>query len=453
MCSDIAIKVDGVSKCYEIYPNPLARLIQFINPTVRKLIGFKKENLYREFWALKNVTFEVKKGETVGIIGRNGSGKSTLLQLICDTLNPSSGDIETTGRIAALLELGSGFNPEFTGKENVYLNASVLGLTKEEIDDRFTAICEFADIGDFLDQPVKTYSSGMTVRLAFAVIAHVNADILIIDEALAVGDVFFTQKCMRFLRDFMRNGTVLFVSHDTGAILNLCNRAILLDKGEIKQIGESKDVAKEYVKLIYGDKQNINRLNHSEVNADKKKNFEFVEYKDIRSDFINRTNLRNDIEIFQFKKTQEDFGAGGAEIITVQLQDGNGAPLSWVVGGTDVILEIKCQAQVDICSPIIGFQFHDKLGQIIFGDNTYITYADSPVFINNGEEFRGKFKFRFPILPSGDYSLTVAVANGSQNEHTQMHWVNDAIVVKVHASSICFGLVGIPMQDIELIVN
>jgi len=204
MCSDFVIKVEDLSKCYQIYDQPGDRLKQFLFPRLQDALGMHPRAYFHEFWALRSASFEVKKGETVGIIGRNGSGKSTLLQLICGTLAPSSGSIETKGRIAALLELGSGFNPEFTGRENVYMNAAVLGLGKNEIDACFDDIVAFADIGEFIEEPVKSYSSGMMVRLAFAVIAHVDADILIIDEALAVGDAFFTQKCMRFLRNFMK---------------------------------------------------------------------------------------------------------------------------------------------------------------------------------------------------------------------------------------------------------
>ena len=185
--SDIAIKVENLSKCYPIFDTPRDRLKQMIIPMLQRAYGFSPRKYYREFWALRDVSFEVKRGQSVGIIGRNGSGKSTLLQLICGTLAPTGGSLQVNGRVAALLELGSGFNPEFTGRENVYLNASVLGLSQQEIDNRFDEIAAFADIGDFLDQPIKTYSSGMTMRLAFSVIAHVDADVLIVDEALAVG--------------------------------------------------------------------------------------------------------------------------------------------------------------------------------------------------------------------------------------------------------------------------
>ena len=200
---DSAISIKNISKFFEIYEKPSHRLWQ--------MLYHGRKRFYRPFWALQDISFEVKRGECVGIIGRNGAGKSTLLQIITGTLSPSSGTVECNGRVAALLELGSGFNPEFTGQENVYLNASILGLTKEEIDAKYDDIVAFADIGEFINQPVKSYSSGMAVRLAFAVVAHVDADILIVDEALSVGDAFFTQKCMRFLRQFMEKNTVLFV--------------------------------------------------------------------------------------------------------------------------------------------------------------------------------------------------------------------------------------------------
>jgi lipopolysaccharide transport system ATP-binding protein len=283
--TDIAIRVTNLSKCYEIYSSPRDRLKQFIVPTLCRIFPplrrlFSTHNpalstqhsalplFYREFWALKDVSFEIKKGETVGIIGRNGSGKSTLLQMICGTLNPTHGSIETNGRIAALLELGSGFNPEFTGRENVYMNASVLGLSNEEIDARFDDIVAFADIGDFIEQPVKTYSSGMMVRLAFAVIAYVDADILVVDEALAVGDAFFTQKCMRFLRNFMKSGTVLFVSHDTSAVVNLCSHALWLHHGIAKFAGSPKEVSEQYLQALYESQQGESLAKTNVVAAD-----------------------------------------------------------------------------------------------------------------------------------------------------------------------------------------
>ncbi len=304
MSDDIAIKVDGLSKCYHIYDTPRDRLKQFVMPRLQRLIGNQPKQYFREFWAIKDVSFEVKKGETVGIIGRNGSGKSTLLQIICGTLSPTGGSVDTRGRIAALLELGSGFNPEFTGRENVYMNASVLGLTNEEIDARFNDIVAFADIGDFIEQPVKTYSSGMMVRLAFAVIAHVDADILVVDEALAVGDAFFTQKCMRFLRGFMKKGTVLFVSHDTASIRNLCNYAVWLEKGQVIQEGAPKEVCELYLEAFYEAQQG--KSSTTKLKAFKKPDGS-LPIKDQRLEFINTSNLRNDLQIFEFDPDAPSF--------------------------------------------------------------------------------------------------------------------------------------------------
>ncbi len=417
---------------------------------MQRLIWQSPKQYFREFWALKDVSFEIKKGETVGIIGRNGSGKSTLLQMICGTLNPTSGSIQTTGRIAALLELGSGFNPEFTGRENVYMNASVLGLSNEEIDARFNDIVAFADIGDFIEQAVKTYSSGMMVRLAFAVIAHVDADILVIDEALAVGDAFFTQKCMRFLRNFMKTGTVLFVSHDTGAIVNLCNKAVLLNRGQVVEIGSPKSVTEHYLTTLYESDQEVDGVLTDKTNLSVDQVQMSHEYRDMREALTNASTLRNDIEVFQFKPDQAGFGAGDAKIVSVRLLDQDDTPLSWVIGGEDVILEIRCLAYKDILRPIIGFQFKDRLGQVVFADNTFLVYQFSPQPVAKGCELAARFEFRLPLLPTGDYSIAVALADGSQDSHVQHHWIHDALIVQVHASSVCQGLVGVPMKTIKL---
>jgi len=451
--TEIAIKVQNLSKCYHIYDNPRDRLKQFVAPRLQRLTWQQPKQYFREFWAVKEVSFEIKKGETVGIIGRNGSGKSTLLQMICGTLNPTHGSIETNGRIAALLELGSGFNPEFTGRENVYMNASVLGLSNKEIDARFDDIVAFAEIGDFIEQPVKTYSSGMMVRLAFAVIAYVDADILIIDEALAVGDAFFTQKCMRFLRNFMKTGTVLFVSHDTGAVVNLCNNAVFLNHGKVAKIDSPKEVIKHYLATLYeADLEGVGVL-ADEANVVVNKEDDSIEYRDMREGLINASTLRNDIEVFEFKSDQAGFGTGDAKIISVLLLDQDGTPLSWVVGGENIILEIRCLANKDIFRPIIGFQFKDRLGQVIFADNTYLVYQQTPQAVMQDGELAARFEFRLPILLSGDYSVAVAIADGSQESHVQHHWVHDAMIVRVHASSVCFGLVGIPMKKITLVAQ
>jgi lipopolysaccharide transport system ATP-binding protein len=262
MSSDVAIRVNGLSKRYEIYERPADRLKQALipnlfrltHPVLRRLNNTRQEppQYFREFWALRDVSFEIRQGEAIGIIGRNGSGKSTLLQMICGVLTPTYGEVESSGRIGALLELGTGFNPEFTGRENVYFTASVLGFSKEEVDERFDRIAAFAEIGSFMDQPVKTYSSGMVVRLAFAVQVQIEPDILIVDEALAVGDALFQKRCFQQMEWLLGRGTtLLFVSHDQELVRTMTDRAVLLVGGQMKASGTSSEVVLEYRRLLH----------------------------------------------------------------------------------------------------------------------------------------------------------------------------------------------------------
>lgn len=445
-----AIQARRLTKCYQIYEYPQDRIKQALYPRLQRMMGREPRNYYREFMALEDVSFHIKKGETVGIIGRNGSGKSTLLQIICGTLRPTAGSVETKGRVAALLELGSGFNPEFTGRENVYINGAVLGLSRAEVDARFSDIVAFADIGDFIDQPVKTYSSGMYVRLAFAVIAHADADILVVDEALSVGDAFFVQKCMRFLRRFMETGTVLFVSHDLGAVQNLCSRAIWLHKGEVRREGEPKVVTEAYLAAMYESNQGPSAVKTSRSSKLPLADVTTAEQHDMRRDFINDSSLRNDIEIVQFKEDAESFGKGGVTVTSVALLNQAGVSLLAVVGGENVSLVVVGKANQKVVGPIVGFFVKDRLGQTLFGDNTYLTYCTKPLTLPSGQVFRARFDFRMPILPVGDYSICVAVAEGTQVDHVQHQWIHDAVLIKSVSSSVSTGLIGIPMTRIEI---
>ncbi|MEO8047044.1 MAG: ABC transporter ATP-binding protein [Nitrospirota bacterium] len=448
MSSSIALRTDQLSKCYRLYDHPKDRLKQFFVPRLQQMVGGVPTHYFREFWALRDVALNVERGETVGIIGRNGSGKSTLLQLLCGTLTPTAGTIDVNGQIAALLELGAGFHPEFTGRENVYMNGALLGMTRNEIDERFDDIAAFAEIGELLDQPVKTYSSGMYVRLAFAVIAHVRADILVIDEALAVGDAFFVQKCMRFLRSFRETGTIILVTHDTGAVVSFCTRALWLDCGKIQMDGSPKSVCQAYLASRYNSKLSLS-FDHGEAPACAEHQT-LQPSKDQRLDFINQSIQRNDLEVFKFDPAASSFGNGVARIVHVGLFEEYGAPLAWVVGGERVIIRIRVKALQDVSAPIIGFVVQDRLGQVLFGDNTYLTYRDRPLSVQLGEEVEGQFTFQMPILPVGEYPLAVAVADGTQMEHVQHHWIHDALVIRSHASSTSTGLVGLPMQDISM---
>lgn len=441
MSSDIAIKVENLSKCYRIYERPQDRLKQM-------LVGSRRQ-YYKDFWALKDVSFEIKKGETVGIIGRNGSGKSTLLQMICGTLNPTSGSLQTNGRIAALLELGSGFNPEFTGRENVYMNASLLGLSRFDTAARFDKIESFAEIGSFIDQPIKTYSSGMMVRLAFAVIAHVDADILVIDEALAVGDVFFTQKCMRFLRDFMKTGSIVFVSHDSAAVVNLCKRAIWLQDGAVCMAGVPDEVSNAYLAARYGS----NQSNDLEIRTSKPKVDENPVYeKEINATNaeLNRNGTGNRIRVFNFDSSGKTFGVGGAIIDNINLLNVEGKKTLSFYGGEYVSIQIDVLAIRNIENPIIGFFVKDRLGQIIFGENTYLAYKNVKLRLQSEQHLKAIFSFRMPILPLGSYSVDAAIASGDDLSHVQIQWKHDVMVIESISTSTSTGLVGVPMRAISL---
>ncbi|MGZ5529502.1 MAG: ABC transporter ATP-binding protein, partial [Limisphaerales bacterium] len=249
--TDVAIRVQNLSKCYHIYDSSRDRLKQFVAPRLQRLTWQNPKQYFREFWALRDVSFEIAKGDVLGIIGRNGAGKSTLLQLLCGTLTPTTGQVEVQGRIAALLELGSGFNPEFSGRENVYLSAFILGLSKQEIDERFEEIVEFSGIRDFIDQPVKTYSSGMYVRLAFSVATSVAPDILVIDEALSVGDGEFARKSFDRIMQLRKRGTtIVFCSHNLFQVDALCNYVLWLDRGEVHGIGPSSTILPTYGQFL-----------------------------------------------------------------------------------------------------------------------------------------------------------------------------------------------------------
>ena len=443
---DAVIEAKQLGKCYHIYDRPQDRL--------KQMLWRGRRRFYREFWALRDVSFTVRRGETVGVIGRNGSGKSTLLKLLCGTLAPTTGALAVRGRVAALLELGTGFNPEFTGRENVYLNAAILGLDDAEIERYLPEILEFADIGDFVDQPVKTYSSGMAVRLAFAVAAHVRADILVIDEALSVGDVFFVQKCMRFLRQFQEEGTLFFVSHDTGAVINLCDRVLWLEHGQLHEAGPAKEICEHYLAILREPPDAAGAMKRSKDQPTAARtNSRRTAAVDQRLAFLNQTRYRNDLELFTFRREVAGYGAGAIRIVDAMFEDERGNPLQWIVGGERVTLVAHAWVLEDVLNPIIGFFIKDRLGQNLFGDNTYLTYTANPRLATVGQSLTARFTFRMPVLPVGDYSVDIAAASGTQQDHVTHCWCNDVLAFKSHASSTHQGLIGIPMLDIELSIG
>lgn len=440
--SETVIEVNGVGKSYHMYERPSHRLWQ--------ALAGKRKSFYKDFWALRDVSFSIRRGQTVGIVGRNGSGKSTLLQMIAGTLNPTEGNIKVKGRVAALLELGSGFNPEFTGRENVYLNATILGLSRAQIDQRLESILAFADIGEFIDQPVRSYSSGMSVRLAFAVIAHVDADILIIDEALAVGDAFFSQKCMRFLREFQKNGTLLFVSHDAAAVTNLCENAVWLQNGRMRLSGTSQEVVEAYMteQHVVGRRE----VGDAEIVVEKKQRKLVSDAPDFRHDALLEAGISNRIALFEFDPDNvgQEFGARGARIIDVSMTDDQGQRVGVLEGGELVRLLVRVELQQALDNLIVGFYVKDRLGQRLFGDNSYFACRDTPVSGKAGEQVVGTFVFRMPIMPSGSYMIDAAVASGDQHDHTQQHWIHDALEFRAMDETMRFGLVGLPMLTIQV---
>jgi lipopolysaccharide transport system ATP-binding protein len=415
MSCDSAIRADNLGKCYQIYEQPLDRLKQSLWRTRRRF--------YREFWALKDCSFEIKKGETIGIIGSNGSGKSTLLQIICGTLTPTEGELEVSGQIAALLELGSGFNPEFTGRENVYMSAAIMGISRSEIESRYDEIAAFADIGSFIEQPVKIYSSGMYVRLAFAVAVNVSPDILVVDEALSVGDARFQQKCMAKIRAFCQTGTVIFVSHDTAAVTELCSRAIWIESGRIRMDGPPKFVVEKYLQFMYeGD----GRFKAPVVKS--------------------HGESRCDFDAGGFLPIGDDIRQFGDRRVTVEAVrlGSQGSFNSVVYAGQVCEIGMALHAHNDIANPIVGFIVKDRLGREILGDNTNLIGKELPP-LSSGRRYMITFQIDvWPNLIEGEYSLTVAVADGGLNDHMQCHFLHDAVIFKCMPVRVPYGILSVP---------
>lgn len=455
MSSDAVIQVRGLSKRYEIYSQPRDRLRQMLMTPIRRMLGLRPRDYFQEFWALQDVGFEVRRGETVAIVGQNGSGKSTLLQLVCQTLSPTTGKVEIAGRIAALLELGAGFNTEFSGRENIFLSGLLYGISQQELARRFDSIVKFSELEDFIEQPVKTYSSGMYVRLAFAIAAHVDADVLIIDEALSVGDVRFTQKCMRYLREFQKRGTLLFVSHDTSAVIGLCSRAIWLHHGGLRMDGPAKEVVETYLAAQHAlDRETQGdavALKPSTRNAAASSSVP-RDVKDVRWPVLREKGALTEFAFFEFdpERAAAEFGAGGAEIAGARFLGEDGEALHMSYGGEAVQIEITATANQALDNLIFGFYFKDRMGQRLFGDNSFVTTMDAPVGAAAGESVTARFRFRMPILPSGLYSIDLAIASGTQDNHTQQHWLHDALEVRATDTTMKHGLIGLPMLDISV---
>ena len=428
--SDLAIQVQHLSKTYLIYRRPQDRLKQSVIPRLQQLIGRRPNRYYREFWALRDISFEVHKGETVGIIGRNGSGKSTLLQLICGTLTPTGGTVTTQGRIAALLELGSGFNPEFSGRENVYLNGTILGLSKEELDARFDDIAGFADIGDFIEQPVKIYSSGMVVRLAFAVQAMVDPDILIVDEALAVGDEKFQRKCFALLEELKSKGTsILFVSHAGAQIIELCEKALLLERGARLLYTEPSKAVRAYHKLIYAPVDEQKRLVQEYQAADQSKQVEQnVAKPEPKSATKNATTDSFDSGLVP--DTTQVYPIQGAEIRSFRILDKTGSVVNLLNRGQEYRIEVSGQFLSAAEKIYFGVHIRSISGVTITGQR----YPEEGSYIEQvraGENFHITYGFRM-ILSPGVYFIGGGV--WSYNEPNCLHRIVDALMFRISSN-------------------
>ena len=412
--SEVAIRVDDVSKLYKLYDKPSDRL--------KESLGLTRKKLYKEHYALHNVSFDVKRGDTVGIIGTNGSGKSTILKIITGVLNPSGGHVEIDGRISALLELGAGFNMEYTGIENIYLNGTMIGFSREEIDAKMQDILDFADIGDFVHQPVKTYSSGMFVRLAFAVAINIDPEILIVDEALSVGDVFFQAKCYKKFEDFKKMGkTILFVSHDLGSISKYCDRVVLLNRGKKLAEGTPKEMVSMYKRIMVNqDKAEeiaAHQMDMSSLEEDDEKE---IKEAACEGQWKKHYNLNPDVD---------EYGNGAAEIEDFAIIDENGNYTNAIVKGTRFRLKSKVKFKQDIHDPIFTYTFKNIQGVAITGTNTMYEKKDVPL-AKEGETYVATFE-QDMFLQGGEYLLSMSCTGYRDGEFQVYHRLYDVCNVTV----------------------
>ncbi|MBV6623529.1 MAG: ABC transporter ATP-binding protein [Rivularia sp. (in: Bacteria)] len=413
MGEEVAISLKNISKCYKRYARPVDRLKELFLPG---------KSHAQEFWALQDINLEINQGETVGIIGQNGSGKSTLLQIIARTLTPTTGEVFVNGRVSALLELGSGFNTEFTGRQNIFFNGRILGLSNEEIAAKYDDIAAFADIGEFIEQPVKTYSSGMVVRLAFAVIANTEPSILIVDEALAVGDAKFQARCMKRIRQLKEQGvTILFVSHDSSSVKMLCKSAVLMNGGKVLEIGKPKEVVNHYIALLSSDKQQEKQEKQAPELS-----------KEIRE-------IENHNDFVANRQSETKLNRHGnqlAVIDNVKITDSDNQEINKVETGTTFKIIILLRAKEELDKLVVGISLRNLMGLVMYGINTRLMNVDLPN-LNSGQQL--KVCFHIPChLNKGVYTFTIGVHS---EEGISYDWVDELIVFEVINGSFCDGVV------------
>ena len=416
-----AVEFHGVSKSYAIYESPGDRL--------RELLTLNRRRFHRDFWALREIDFEVRRGETFCIVGENGSGKSTLLQLVAGILMPTGGAVQVNGRVSALLELGSGFNPEFTGRENVYLNASILGFSVAECGRRFKEIEEFAEIGDFIDQPVKTYSSGMVVRLAFAVAIHVDPEILLVDEALAVGDLYFRQRCMRKVHELRARGiTILFVSHSMADVKAIGSRTLWLDGGRIRELGETDKVVTKYLAtMVEKDSAWLDLKRRAPLGTD-------------------RPVVRAPEVVDHIPNIDHRHGDGRAEVIGIAVLDGHGRPRQLVDPLSRIVVRISVRAKDSIARPMVGFMLRNHMGIDFSGTNTAREGLVLPA-MRPGDIYTVDFHTDLPEVYPSSLSFSPAIADGTLDSYRMCDWIDNAIVVQMaHSGAPVYGYLHLPCR-------
>jgi lipopolysaccharide transport system ATP-binding protein len=404
--SRLAVEFASVSKSYSIYAAPGDRL--------KELATFNQRRFHTDYWALRDITFTVRKGETFCILGENGSGKSTLLQICAGILQPSSGTANVDGRVAALLELGSGFNPEFSGRDNVYLNGAILGLSNKDMDRRFGDIEAFAEIGDFIHQPVKTYSSGMVVRLAFAVAIHLDPEILVVDEALSVGDVYFRQRCMRKVHELRSKGiTILFVSHSTGDVKAIGDRAMWLEHGRMMAIGKTDLIVSKYLAAMAA--KDAQYLAHDSITHDHHSHAAVTEIVD------------------EIPNIDHRFGDGRGQVLGIVIYDDAGQRLNSLEPLSTIVVRISIRAKANLDRPIVGFMFRNHLGVDFAGTNTAREgYSLSPMIA--GEIRTVDFYIQLPTLYASSFSFSPAVADGTLEHYSICDWIDNAVVLPMGSS-------------------
>jgi ABC-type polysaccharide/polyol phosphate transport system ATPase subunit len=401
-----AIEFQGVSKSYAIYEQPGDRL--------KELLTWNRVCAHRDFWALRDVSFTVERGETFCIVGENGSGKSTLLQIVAGILQPTAGRAAVNGRVSALLELGAGFNPEFSGRDNVYLNGSILGLSKRQIDERFDEIASFAEIGDFLDQPVKTYSSGMVVRLAFAVAINVEPEVLLVDEALAVGDIYFRQRCMRKVHELRARGvTILFVSHAVSDVKALGDRVLWLDHGRVRELGEPDRVIARYLAAMT---EKDSAYQHHEAAA---------------RPAVRAAGPALAPEVVEtIPNIDHRYGDGRAEILGIAVLDERGAPLGALEPGRSIVVRISARAKADVPMPMVGFMLRNQLGIDFSGTNTAAEGCEMAP-LHAGDVVTVDFHVDLPELYPASFSFSPAIADGTLAGYTMCDWIDNAVALQM----------------------